>query len=99
MKKQGIWLLAAVMILIAVSPLHLTNEYLRSNTFDRVEIQQGEDIQSVARRYTRDETRVRELQQAIIDVNDLNPDGSGLRQGQELLIPLLQTPETQVAEK
>ena len=81
-------------------PFHLTNRYLHSHDFDTVVIMHDDSVWSLARRYTTDEKQASELQQAIIDVNGLAPDGSGLYVGQNIRVPVLaRSAEQELAEK
>ena len=100
MKKKLLWIAALVLLLAVVSPFNLTNEYLRAGDFDTVIVKQNDSVWTLARRYTTDETHAMDLQKAIIEVNGLEPDGSNLRVGQRLQVPVLkQTTGTQMAEK
>lgn len=100
MKKKLLPFVVAVLLFAVVSPFHLTNDYLRSSDFDTVTIKQNDSVWSLAARYTTNEKRAAELRQAIIEVNGLAPDGSGLRLGQQLQVPVLGRSESpQVAEK
>ncbi|MBQ1867202.1 LysM peptidoglycan-binding domain-containing protein [Selenomonas sp.] len=100
MKKKNLWIAVAFLLFAVVSPFHLTNEYLRSSDFDTVTVKQNDSVWNLARRYTENESRAEELQQAIIEVNGLNPDGSNLRVGQQLQVPVIRNTEgTQLAEK
>ncbi|WP_187620218.1 LysM peptidoglycan-binding domain-containing protein [Selenomonas ruminis] len=100
MKKKILWIAVAFLLFAVVSPFQLTNEYLRSSDFDTVTVKQNDSVWNLARRYTENESRAEELQQAIIEVNGLNPDGSNLRVGQQLQVPVIRNTEgTQLAEK
>ena len=77
-----------VLLLIALSPLHLSNAYLRASTFDKVTVQQGDDVWSIAEKYARNNTEIRKLTQAIHEVNALDHEGR-LVPGQVLKVPLL----------
>ena len=100
MKKRFFQLAVILVAAAAFMPFHLTNDYLRSSDFDTVTIKQNDSVWSLAARYTTNEKRAAELRQAIIEVNGLAPDGSGLRLGQQLQVPVLGRSESQqVAEK
>ena len=100
MKKRIFQLVIILVAVAAFMPFHLTNEYLRSSDFDTVTIKQNDSVWSLAARYTTSEERAAELRQAIIEVNGLAPDGSGLRLGQQLQVPVLgRTGSPQMAEK
>lgn len=100
MKKRFFQLAIVLVAAAAFMPFHLTNDYLRSSDFDTVTIKQNDSVWSLAARYTTNEKRAAELRQAIIEVNGLAPDGSGLRLGQQLQVPVLGRSESpQVAEK
>lgn len=100
MKKRLMQIASVVLLFAVVSPFQLSNEYLRSSDFDTVTIRQNDSVWNLAHRYTTDEGKARELQQAIIEVNGLDPDGSNLRVGQQLQVPVIKNTEgTQLAEK
>ena len=73
MKKIGLALSVFVLIWMGVSALHLTNPYLRSADFIEVQVSRGENVWSIARRYTTRETMAEQLEEAIIEVNGLSP--------------------------
>lgn len=79
--------LLLVLALLMVQPLHLTNSYLRTADFATVTVASAETVSGIAHRYAPDEESAQELQQAIIDINALTPDGA-VREGQTLRIPL-----------
>lgn len=85
MKKLVLILLALVLV---TGPMHLTNAYLRSDTFDTVTIRQGETIHELASRYTVKEKDRQELIEAICDVNDIH-DTARLQAGRHLKVPVL----------
>ena len=100
MKKRLMQLVVVVLLFAVVSPFQLSNEYLRTSDFDTVTIQQDDSVWNLARRYTADENKAKDLQQAIIEVNGLKPDGSNLRVGQQLQVPVIKkTSGTQLAKK
>ncbi|SDG42099.1 LysM domain-containing protein [Selenomonas sp. WCT3] len=100
MKKKLLSIAVAVLLFAVVSPFNLTNEYLRASDFDTVTVKQNDSVWNLARRYTTDEARAMDLQQAIIEVNGLAPDGSNLRVGQQIQVPVVKkTTGTQMAEK
>ncbi len=100
MKKRLMQLVVVVLLFAVVSPFQLSNEYLRTSDFDTVTIRQDDSVWNLARRYTADENKAKDLQQAIIEVNGLKPDGSNLRVGQQLQVPVIKkTSGTQLAKK
>lgn len=100
MKKRLFQLVFILMAAVVVIPGNLTNEYLRSSEFDTVTICPNDSVWSLSQRYTMDERRREKLQQAIIEINGLAPDGSGLRAGQQIQVPVLgRTEGTRIAEK
>lgn len=100
MKKRLFQILFVLVAAAVIIPGNLTNEYLRCGAFDTVTICQNDSVRSLSQRYTTDESRCQKLQQAIIEINGLAPDGSGLRAGQQLQIPVSGYREgTKVAEK
>lgn len=100
MKKRLMQLVVVVLLFAVVSPFQLSNEYLRTSDFDTVTIRQDDSVWNLARRYTADENKAKDLQRAIIEVNGLKPDGSNLRVGQQLQVPVIKkTSGTQLAKK
>ena len=100
MKKRLMQLVVVVLLFAVVSPFQLSNEYLRTSDFDTVTIRQDDSVWNLARRYTADQNKAKDLQQAIIEVNGLKPDGSNLRVGQQLQVPVIKkTSGTQLAKK
>lgn len=81
-------LCAAAAILLMADPLHLTNTYLRADTFETITVHEGDTASAIACRYTTDSDKQAELLEAIIDINGLTPDAA-LRAGQSLRIPIL----------
>lgn len=77
-----------VVLFIAIMPLHLTNAYLRTSNFDRVVVKQGDNVWTIAEKYTREHKEVRELAAAIHEVNALNREGRVVP-GQVLKVPVL----------
>lgn len=87
--KQHLFMAGALFLFVmAFTPLHITNEYLYSSEFITVIPQKSVTAGDVARRYTNDEKKTEKLQEAIIAVNDLKPDGS-IREGQHVRVPVL----------
>ena len=85
MKKLIVTILIAF---AALAPMHLDNEYLRTDTFAAVTIQPGESLHDVAGRYTINETDKLKLIEAICDINDVHADAP-LKAGRQLQIPVL----------
>ena len=92
MKKFGIFLSVFALIWMGVSALHLTNPYLRSSEFIEVNVSRGENIWTIARKYATKETMAEQLEEAIIEVNGLAPDGA-VSVGRRLQIPVLESAE------
>lgn len=88
-KKRLVAGVVSVLFVMMAMPFHLTNSYLHSSNFDIVVIEHDDSVWSLAHRYTADEKQAAELQQAIIDVNGLAPDGSGIYAGQNIQVPVL----------
>ncbi|MCR5175712.1 MAG: LysM peptidoglycan-binding domain-containing protein [Anaerovibrio sp.] len=82
-------LIVAIIVGIAVlAPLNLTNAYLRCSEFDTVVIHYGDSVENIASRYTDDKDEVRELTEAIIEINDIkNP--TKLKAGKKIQVPVL----------
>ena len=92
MKKIGLVLSVFALIWMGVSALHLTNPYLRSAEFIEVSVMRGENVWTIARKYTTKETMAEQLEEAIIEVNGLAPDGT-VAAGRRLQIPVLEPAE------
>ena len=92
MKKIGLFLSVCALIWMGISALHLTNPYLRSADFIEVQVSRGENVWSIARRYTTRETMAEQLEEAIIEVNGLAPDGS-VAAGRRLRVPVIEPTE------
>jgi len=92
MKKFGIFLSVFALIWMGVSALHLTNPYLRSSEFIEVNVSRGENIWTIARKYAIKETMAEQLEEAIIEVNGLAPDGA-VTAGRRLRVPVLEPTE------
>ncbi len=88
MRSAVRWVAAAMICLSVVAPLRLDNAYLRSGDFDTVRVERHECVWEIASRYTTNRKDVRALVEAIIEVNDLSPDGA-LRVGQSLRVPVI----------
>jgi len=92
MKRIGLVLSVFALIWMGVSVLHLTNPYLRSSDFIEVSVSRGENVWTIARKYATKETMAEQLEEAIIEVNGLAPDGS-VTAGRRLQIPVLEPTE------
>ena len=92
MKKIGLALSVFALIWMGVSALHLTNPYLRSADFIEVSVMRGENVWTIARKYATKETMAEQLEEAIIEVNGLAPDGT-VAAGRRLQIPVLEPAE------
>ena len=92
MKRVGLFLSVFALIWMGVSALHLTNPYLRSAEFIEVSVMRGENVWTIARKYATKETMAEQLEEAIIEVNGLAPDGS-VTAGRRLQIPVLEPTE------
>ena len=92
MKLIGLVLSVFALIWMGVSALHLTKPYLRSSDFIEVSVMRGENVWSIARKYATKETMAEQLEEAIIEVNGLAPDGS-VAAGRRLQIPVLEPAE------
>lgn len=79
----------AVIFACLWSPLKFHNEYLRSSSFEKVTVAQGESLRDIAGRYTADPERQESLMEAISEVNVL-PKGEPLPVGWKLLIPVIE---------
>lgn len=77
-----------VLVLMAVSPLHLGNAYLRTSRFDTVTVVRGENVWTIAERYAKKSDEVPEMAEAIIEVNALDREAH-VREGQQLRIPVI----------
>ena len=92
MKHVGLVLSVFALIWMGVSALHLTNPYLRSSDFIEVSVSRGENVWTIARKYTTKETMAEQLEEAIIEVNGLTPDGA-VAAGRRLRVPVLEPAE------
>ena len=92
MKRIGLALSVFALIWMGVSALHLTNPYLRSSEFIEVSVSRGENVWTIARRFTTKETMVEQLEEAIIEVNGLAPDGA-VAAGRRLRVPVIESTE------
>ena len=88
MKRIGFVLSIFTLVWMGVSALHLTNPYLRSSEFVEVSVIRGDSVWTIARKYAAKETMAEELEEAIIEVNDLPPDGT-IHAGRHLRIPVI----------
>lgn len=95
MKKLIVTILIAF---AALTPMHLDNEYLRTDTFAAVTIQPGESLHDVADRYTINENDKAQLVEAICEINDLHADAP-LKAGRQLQIPVLANAEGNAASR
>ena len=91
MKRIGLALSVFALIWMGVSALHLTNPYLRSSEFIEVSVSRGENVWTIARRFATKETMVEQLEEAIIEVNGLAPDGA-VAAGRRLRVPVMNPP-------
>ena len=89
MKRIGFVLSVFALIWMGMSALHLTNPYLRSSEFVEVSVSRGENVWTIARKYTTKETMAEQLEEAIIEVNGLAPDGA-VTAGRRLRVPILE---------
>ena len=87
-KRVGLLFGVIALIWMGVSALHLTNSYLRSADFVEVSVAHGESVWSIAQTYSAKESTAKDLEEAIIEVNDLPPDGT-IHAGRHLRIPVI----------
>ena len=92
MKKIGLVLSVFALVWMGVSALHLTNPYLRSAEFIEVSVMRGENVWTIARKFAAKETMAEQLEEAIIEVNGLTPDGA-VTAGRRLRVPVLEPAE------
>ena len=92
MKRIGLALSVFALIWMGVSALHLTNPYLRSSEFIEVSVSRGENVWTIARRFVTKETMAEQLEEAIIEVNGLAPDGAVVA-GRRLRVPVIEPAE------
>ena len=93
-------IIAVVMLLAVLSPLNLTNSYLRCSEFDTVIVHYGDSVGNIASRYTDDQERLQELTEAIIEINDIKSDRD-MKAGRKLQIPVMnkENSDLQVASR
>lgn len=92
MKRIGLALGMFAFVWMVVSSLHLTNPYLRASAFVEISVARGDSVWTIARQYAAKESMARELEEAIIEVNDLSPDGA-VYAGRRLRIPTIEPAE------
>ena len=92
MKRIGLVLGVFTLIWMGASVLHLTNPYLRSAEFVEVPVIRGDNVWTIARKYAAKETMAEQLEEAIIEVNNLPPDGA-VHAGRRLRVPVLEPAE------
>lgn len=82
--------LLLIILLIAgvVSPLNLSNMYLRADDFDVVTVKSGENVWSIAEKYAFDDKSVRDLATAIYEINALDNDAR-IEAGQKIKVPMI----------
>ena len=66
--------------------------YLRSAEFIEVSVMRGENVWTIARKFAAKETMAEQLEEAIIEVNGLTPDGA-VTAGRRLRVPVLEPAE------
>ena len=88
-KRVGLLLGVIALVWMGISALHLTNPYLRSADFVEVSVAHGESVWSIAQTYSAKESTAKDLEEAIIEVNGLAPDGA-VAAGRRLQIPVLE---------
>ena len=93
-------IIAVVMLLAVLSPLNLTNSYLRCSEFDTVIVHYGDSVENIDSRYTDDQERLQELTEAIIEINDIKSDRD-MKAGRKLQIPVMnkENSDLQVASR
>ena len=79
--------LLMLLVLFLFAPFHLSNTYLQCSEFSQITVKSDESVWSIAERYTANEEQTRSLQEAIIEINNLNAGGKVLA-GQTLRIPI-----------
>lgn len=89
MRRYAIAIMAVLVVAALVVPMQLGNSYLRADEFDQVTVRASDTVTAVAGRYTTDAERLEELTAAIIEVNGLKADGTNLRAGQTIMVPVL----------
>ena len=87
-KRVGLLFGVIALVWMGISALHLTNPYLRSADFVEVSVAHGESVWSIAQTYSAKESTAKDLEEAIIEVNDLPPDGT-IHVGRHLRIPVI----------
>ena len=91
-KRVGLLFGVIALVWMGISALHLTNPYLRSADFVEVSVAHGESVWSIAQTYAARESTAKDLEEAIIEVNDLPPDGA-VYAGRHLRVPILASGE------
>ena len=88
-------IIAVIMGLAVLSQFHLTNSYLRCSEFDTVVVQYGESVENIASRYTDDSDQIKELSEAIVEINDIR-SSRDMRAGRLLQIPVMSRADSSV---
>lgn len=78
-----------IVALWSITPLANSNAYLASNVYGSISVKSGDTVWGIAAKYVSDQEDVRELAQAIKEVNGLNHNVQ-IFPGQVLKIPLKQ---------
>lgn len=86
--ERMIGLLLIILLIAGVSPLNLSNVYLRANDFDVVTVKSGENVWSIAEKYAVDDKSVRDLATAIHEINALDNDAR-IEAGQKIKVPMI----------
>jgi hypothetical protein len=86
--ERMIGLLLIILLIAGVSPLNLSNAYLRADDFDVVTVKSGENVWSIAEKYAVDDKSVRDLATAIREINALDNDAR-IEAGQKIKVPMI----------
>lgn len=76
--------------LFSITPLANSNAYLKSHTYDTVQVSAGDTLWGIAAHYTTEKDDIRELTYAITELNKLNKNAQ-IYPGQTLKIPVKQS--------
>jgi len=87
MKMVVLFLL--IFALWSITPLANSNAYLASSIYGSISVKSGDTVWGIATKYVTDQEDIRELAQAIKEVNGLN-NNVQIFPGQVLKVPLKQ---------
>ncbi|MBP2625636.1 MAG: yneA [Firmicutes bacterium] len=76
-----------IITLWSITPLASSNPYLHGGTYVNIYVKSGDTVWSIAAKYVTDRDDIRDLTQAIKQLNDLN-NNTQIFPGQVLKVPM-----------